>query len=159
MSNYIECNADLSMFTKNKKFCVDCYSKRRKQYCTEWKRKNWQEKPGYADAMNAKRRQHYTAFRERNLLAKARQRATASGLDFNIEESDIVIPDICPVLKEPLVSNTRYAPSLDRIDPSRGYVKGNVQVISRRANTMKNDATEKDLRLFAEWVRETYENH
>ncbi len=42
------------MFTKNKKFCVDCYDKRRRQYRTEWKRKNWQEKPGYADAMNAK---------------------------------------------------------------------------------------------------------
>ncbi len=156
MSSCLECSADLSAFNKNRRFCEDCYKERRKKYQTEWKRKNWQEKPGYAEAMNTKRRQHYTTFRERSLLAKARQRAIASGIDLNIEESDINIPEICPVLKEPLIANTRYAPSLDRIDPSKGYVKGNVQVISRRANTMKNDANVKDLKMFADWVRNTY---
>lgn len=36
-------------------------------------------------------------------------------------------------------------PSLDRINPDRGYVPGNVQVISFRANTLKNNATREEL--------------
>jgi len=38
------------------------------------------------------------------------------------------------------------SPSLDRIDPSKGYVKGNVWVISYRANAIKNDATHEELK-------------
>lgn len=156
MNDCLGCSADLSAFNKNRRFCPECYKARRKAYCSEWKRNNWNTKSGYADAMNAKRREHYTTFREKNLLAKAKQRADRFGLDFTIDESDIIIPDVCPVLKERLVTNTRYAPSLDRIDSTKGYIKGNVQVISRRANTMKNDANEKDLKMFSNWAREVY---
>jgi hypothetical protein len=37
--------------------------------------------------------------------------------------------------------------SLDRIDSNKGYVKGNVWVISRRANVIKNNATLEELEL------------
>ena len=43
-------------------------------------------------------------------------------------------------------------PSLDRINPKLGYVKGNVQVISWRANNIKRDATAEELRLVADFV-------
>jgi len=44
--------------------------------------------------------------------------------------------------------------SLDRIDPKGGYVKGNVAIISRRANAIKNDASAEDLRRVAAWLEQ-----
>jgi hypothetical protein len=44
--------------------------------------------------------------------------------------------------------------SLDRIDSSKGYIKGNVWVISLRANRIKNDSTPQELRLIADKVEE-----
>ena len=74
--------------------------------------------------------------------------------EFNLEVSDIIIPEYCPYLGIKLSINfeDRYSGNYftcDRIDSSKGYIKGNVQVISRKANTMKNDATESELIAFA----------
>lgn len=38
------------------------------------------------------------------------------------------------------------SPSIDRIDPKRGYVRGNVVVVSMRANSIKREATIDELR-------------
>ena len=48
------------------------------------------------------------------------------------------------------------SPSLDRMDNSKGYVKGNVQVISHKANSMKFSASKDELLKFAEWVMRVY---
>ena len=45
------------------------------------------------------------------------------------------------------------SPSLDRIDPGKGYVKGNVQVISMQANRMKNDGSIEELLLLSKWIK------
>lgn len=89
---------------------------------------------------------------EYRLWNSARGRAKKKGLDFNIEVSDIVIPAQCPVFGTPFSRNTWYAASVDRIDPDKGYVKGNVQVMSRRANMLKNDATAEELRIVADFI-------
>ena len=39
---------------------------------------------------------------------------------------------------------------------SLGYVRGNVTVMSMKANIMKGDATPEELLQFAEWVLRTY---
>lgn len=78
---------------------------------------------------------------------RAKTRATSKGLDFDIQLSDIEIPDACPVLGVPLKINTEYCPSIDRIDPNKGYVKGNVRIISNRANVLKNNATVGELEM------------
>ena len=83
------------------------------------------------------------------MWSRAKYRAKQKGLDFNITKEDIVIPDTCPLLGIPMTS-----PSLDRIDSSKGYTKGNVWVISNRANTLKNDATLSELKLLAEKLEE-----
>ena len=80
--------------------------------------------------------------KEKRMLESAAVRAAKKGREFNIELCDITIPNTCPVLGTPMV-----APSLDRIDSSKGYVKGNVRVISKRANMLKNNATIEEIEL------------
>lgn len=87
----------------------------------------------------------------------AKSRASRFGLEFNIEVTDITIPETCPILMVPLRRKTRYAPSLDRIDPTIGYVKGNIAVISSHANKMKNNSTPQELKDFALWALKTYQ--
>jgi hypothetical protein len=83
--------------------------------------------------------------RAATLLAVARTNALARGLAFNLDPSGVVIPSHCPVLGIPLdCAAGRFAPnlpSLDRIDNSKGYLKGNVWVISWRANRIKGNAS------------------
>lgn len=86
------------------------------------------------------------------LLTRAKSRAKIANLDFDITEEDIVIPELCPVLGVPFEYKTYYTASLDRIDSSKGYVKGNVQVMSHKANAMKNSATKEELVKFARWI-------
>lgn len=89
---------------------------------------------------------------------RAKIRAKKYGREFNLEVSDIVIPEVCPVLGVPLVQHRGRSgafadsPSLDRIDNNKGYVKGNVRVVSQRANQMKGDASREELIAFARWV-------
>lgn len=89
---------------------------------------------------------------------RAKQRCKETGREFTIEVSDIVIPDICPVLGIKLNMNSgrsgayRNSPSLDRINNNKGYTKDNIQVISQLANVMKCHATNKELHKFAQWV-------
>lgn len=74
-----------------------------------------------------------------------------------------MIPEFCPVLGMKLECNAgtghakQNSPSLDKVIPELGYVKGNVQVISYLANVMKHDATPEQMLRFAKWVIETYE--
>lgn len=93
---------------------------------------------------------------EKVILRAAKCRAKERGLSFDLELSDIVIPKVCPVLGIPIVriQGKRMAgsASLDRINNALGYVKGNVWVISSKANLMKNNATDDELIAFANWV-------
>jgi hypothetical protein len=90
---------------------------------------------------------------ERYLVQSARNRAKKYNLPFDIRHEDVVIPEFCPYLGIKLVPFSEWSsPSLDKIIPELGYVKGNIQVISTKANTMKNNATQDELVRFAESV-------
>lgn len=96
-------------------------------------------------------------FRQKNpekyMVTAAKRRAKVKGWEFNITHEDVKIPKFCPYLGIELkYLGGDSAPSLDRIDPLKGYVKGNVQVISMKANTMKSSATQDELVRFAEAV-------
>lgn len=92
------------------------------------------------------------------LLDKIRQRARDRGLPFNITPDDLLPwPTHCPVLGVPLrYDNPRTragdSPSVDRFNNDAGYVRGNVRVISQRANLLKNSATAEELRAVLAYV-------
>jgi hypothetical protein len=95
------------------------------------------------------------------MLYSARSRAKKYGIPFDITMEDIPeIPDRCPLLGIPLViwrsrdEHRASSPSLDKIDPGPGYVKGNLWIISTRANQIKNDATPDELMKVARGVAE-----
>ncbi|WJZ48247.1 endonuclease [Synechococcus phage DSL-LC02] len=89
------------------------------------------------------------------LYSNAKQRAKKSNIEFTLTKEDIDIPDTCPVFGFPLRREGRetwmYAPSIDRIDNSKGYVKNNIIIVSRRANILKKDATIDELKKLAEY--------
>lgn len=92
----------------------------------------------------------------RTMIANAKARAKKARVPFDIVREDIVIPATCPILGIPLKiaagTPTDNSPSLDRLLPSEGYVRGNVAVISFRANAIKNSATSDELRAVANWL-------
>lgn len=99
---------------------------------------------------------------EKKLLKASRGNAKARNLEHSITLDDIIIPIMCPYLEIQLTSkvescNHPTTCSLDRIDSSKGYIPGNVQVISRLANLMKSNASEEQLLTFAKNVIKIHE--
>jgi hypothetical protein len=127
--------------------CDECFNRlRREVYASN---KDYREK---IKTRNIKRNRTNLGRRSR-MLSDARGRAARKGLEFNIELEDILVPSTCPYLGILLVTDNPCkrddSPTLDRVVPSLGYVKGNVEVISERANRIKNDATPEELLLIA----------
>lgn len=92
------------------------------------------------------------------ILNTAKYRAKRDGLDFNIDLTDIVIPDECPILNIPIFRSTSgrvgpNSPSLDRVDNDQGYIKGNIRVISNKANAMKRDNTLDSFEKFIKYLK------
>lgn len=97
---------------------------------------------------------------ERYILQSARVRAKRQNLPFDLELEDIEVPPVCPVLGIKLEIGTKgfhpNSPSADRLKPELGYVKGNVRIVSWRANAIKRDATLDELRRIVAYMeRET----
>lgn len=94
---------------------------------------------------------------EQRLLSSVKNRAKVKGWEFNLELSDIVIPEFCPISGLKLIKGvgrpTDSSPSLDRIDNSKGYVKDNVKVISQRINRRKSDLSLEEIRKLGEYIR------
>jgi hypothetical protein len=104
-----------------------------------------------ADRRNYMRRR--LAQPEKYLLERARRSAEIGGLPFGISLAEILIPESCPALGIAVrltEDRSPHSPSLDKIIPSRGYVPGNVRVISDRANRLKSDRDLPALRNLAQ---------
>ncbi len=120
--------------------------------CRAWAKANPEKYKAIHDRWEAKnpgRRNRNRRDRYGAMWVAAKERARERGLAFNLKPADIVTPKRCPLLGIPLLSSrgkaTENSPSLDRLNPRKGYVRGNVWVISHRANRLKNNATLREL--------------
>ena len=122
--------------------CKSCSAERARKE-TQRRKNNWKHHP------------------TRHMLNNSKQRAKVSGLEHTLTIDDIVIPDFCPVLGIKLETGDRKnhfnAPSIDRIDNTKGYIKENVVVVSTRANLLKKDATINELVMLAKFYNELKE--
>lgn len=139
--------------TDTKKYrteCHSCFSNKRAEYHKENKTR-----------ISEKGIQRRSNFPISKILKQAQSSANRKQLDFNLDASDIVIPEFCKYLGIKLtnIQGNGFVDSnisIDRIDPTKGYVKGNVEIISRKANIMKNNASKDELILFAESILRIY---
>ena len=127
------------------------------------------QKPEYKAIRAADGRKRYLAMsedlRKRRCFNSARCNAKCKGREFSITIDDLVWPEFCPVLGIKLNygvptrgKHSPDSPSIDRTDANLGYVKGNVVVMSWRANRIKTDATNEELFRLTEYILKTRSN-
>lgn len=102
---------------------------------------------------------HYRKNPAWSMWRRAYARAAKKGWEFNLTVEDLMpLPTHCPVFGTPLRLSEGpqdpHAYSLDRIDNKQGYVRGNIVVMSYRANRLKNDATADEHEAIAAWMRQ-----
>ena len=155
--------ASLFQSPKRGRVCVECNKRR----VAEWAAANPERirdsvhRHNVSEQGRARNREQLRRYREEKpamlIVLQARQRAKRQDIDCTITTADVRIPPFCPVLGIRLERArgcvADHSPTLDRIDPSLGYVPGNVAVISNRANRIKNDGTSEEHELIAQWMR------
>ena len=92
-----------------------------------------------------------------------------TGVPFDLEPQDIknklnLAGSKCPVLGVDMEisklgsKKNDLTPSIDRIDPKKGYVKDNIIVVSMRANRIKTDATVDEIKRVADFYEKLLKN-
>lgn len=131
----------------------------RRDYNREWMRNNRKKNPQYYREQGIRLRTDNPAKR---LIRSTKNSARDKHLEHTITEEDLILPEYCPYLNLQINYNAGTGkhmlnPSVDRIDPTKGYVKGNVEVISNLANTMKCNASKELLIRFAKTILARYD--
>jgi hypothetical protein len=98
---------------------------------------------------------------EKWVVGSCKQTAKNKDLPFNITSDDVIIPTHYPALgielkmgTSGLLASRDAAPSIDRIVPSKGYVRGNIVVVSFRANRIKTNATADEILAVGKFYKE-----
>lgn len=89
------------------------------------------------------------------VLKKSWCRKNKVPFDLDAEYLKSIWVDKCPVFNKPFVRHDKtddFSPALDRIDPAKGYIKGNVRYISARANRIKYNASVEELKQVLAYV-------
>ena len=95
-----------------------------------------------------------------HLFSRAKSRAKEKNIpiDLDLDYLESIVVDKCPILDLPLSwgvrtgKQTDNSPSLDKLDATKGYIKGNVYWLSLRANTIKSTGNSQEHRLIADWI-------
>lgn len=93
-------------------------------------------------------------------VKNSKLRAKKKGIPFDItvEYVESILPEACPIFNTPFIYRGNKvpgdkSPSLDRIIPTKGYVIGNVVVISSKANNIKSAYASSDIFKVATWLQ------
>ena len=143
----------------NKIFSFGFFDKKTKKYFSHYK---------YSGDPKTKLRdeywQNFEEIREKYLkkmLSRTKAKCQTANIKFNLSLDYLhnIYPkdNKCPIFKKEFKigdPKKQFSPSLDRIYPERGYVIGNVVIISNRANTIKNNATSEEIMKVANWLLE-----
>jgi hypothetical protein len=117
--------------------CKTCYIERNKGYQKRYRDEN------------------RFAIRMKSCRARAKEKGIPFGL--TTEYLQDIWTGVCPAFNIPLDINAKRGKvghaQLDKVDPSKGYVQGNVVWLSERANRIKDDATLEDLERLAAWLK------
>ena len=143
------CDSDFIPSNSGQKYCsVRCCEKgaeivnKARQYKKEIRIKN-------AQAAMKWKKENYIKTR----LCALKHRALKDNVPFDLTENDFEVPIHCPVFGFEMNGKTRDTQwSFDRVIPKLGYVKGNVRIISMKANCLKNNATVEDLRKIVAYL-------
>lgn len=135
----------------SKRGCNDGLDTRCKE-CNSEANSRWRQKSRADDIVG---------FKLRRLVCNARARALLLGIAFDIDAEYLrtIMPDECPVLGYKFVYDSSYpvaaSLTLDQYRPRGGYTKGNVYLLSHKANAIKNDGTFEEHKRILEWMART----
>lgn len=139
-----------------KNICRKCFNKR----ANEYRRNKWEEYKESVNARNKRARLENPKWEWAKIVASsAKQRAKKSGVPYEIDARylESIAVDVCPILGIVLNYNQKGpredSPSVDRLVPHLGYVEGNLNVISNRANRLKSDGTVAELEAVLSWIK------
>jgi hypothetical protein len=131
-----------------------------------WAAENPDKVKASKKASRARNRPYWTQYfaehvdnRRQALFANAKRRAKVEGIPFDLVYSEVVWPEVCPVLGIPINYELKGrvrkddSPSFDRTIPSLGYTTGNVVVMSWRANWIKTNSTIEECSKLLEYLK------
>lgn len=125
--------------------CRQCEAKCNAKYIKKNKHKVVARYKKYWHAANSDKNRHAVL-----IIQHLRRKCRQQKIKFNLVATDIVIPEYCPALGIKLERcGGNNSPSIDRINPKKGYVRGNIIVVSLLANMIKSVATSDQIRAVA----------
>lgn len=143
-------------------FCKDCAKIKRKIYYEKNKhellnRQRIKRKTKeYKEKNNIRMKEYRKNNPVKQLIMWAKSKCKKRKIPFNLGDNDLVFTGKCAIFGTELVisgDNLDNSPTLDRINPSLGYVRGNVQIVSHLANRIKSSATLDQLEQIVMYVK------
>lgn len=90
------------------------------------------------------------------IIRHVKSRCKILNIPFNLTVDDIVMPEFCEITGNKLdyknFKNSNFA-TLDRLIPEKGYVKGNVKIISKKMNILKSNGSIKDFQSIIDYIK------
>jgi len=144
--------------------CITCaeatYARRKQKTLAELKERYRADPEKYKAQERLRAERDPKRYWVKSAYGHARSRAKKYKVPFDLTRAYIssILTDSCPVFGTPFVFQGAgvahlQSPTLDRLDPLKGYVRGNVAVISRFANNVKSNATSEQVVRVAAWMQ------